>query len=78
MGKDTVALLTNMEQPLGRMIGNALEVRESLDILRGEGPDDVRELTLTLAETMLELGGVSPSRAREVMDGGQAPHSSRK
>ena len=72
MGKDTVALLTNMDQPLGQMIGNALEVRESIDILRNEGPEDVRSLTLTLAETMLELGGVDPNRAVEVLENGDA------
>ena len=64
MGKKTVALLTNMNQPLGRMIGNALEVRESVDILRGHGPADVRELTLELARVMLELAGLDPRLAR--------------
>ncbi len=56
-GCRTVALLTDMSAPLGRMVGNALEVRESLDVLRGGGPDDVRALTIRLAVEMLVLGG---------------------
>ena len=70
MGKRTVALLTDMNQPLGRMIGNALEVGESIDVLKGRGPDDVRELTLALAEVMLELAGVDPSLAKKRLDDG--------
>jgi pyrimidine-nucleoside phosphorylase/thymidine phosphorylase len=58
MGKSATALVTNMEQPLGHAIGNGLEVVESLEILRGEGPADVRDLTLTLAAEMLVLAGV--------------------
>ncbi|MBI5510968.1 MAG: thymidine phosphorylase [Deltaproteobacteria bacterium] len=50
------ALLTRMEEPLGRMIGNALEVRESIDILRGCGPKDTTELTFALGVEMLLLG----------------------
>ncbi len=72
MGKKTVALLTSMEQPLGRMIGNALEVRESIEILRDEGPDDVRALTLALAEVMLELGEVDPRGAASALADGSA------
>lgn len=52
------AILTRMEAPLGRMIGNALEVRESLDILRGKGPADTTELTMVLGAHMLCMGGV--------------------
>ncbi|MDO5052829.1 MAG: thymidine phosphorylase [Pseudoclavibacter sp.] len=56
-GVRTSALLTNMEVPLGRAIGNANEVRESLEVLAGGGPDDVVELTLALAREMLRLAG---------------------
>ncbi len=57
MGKRVRALLTDMDQPLGRAIGNALEVIESVETLKGRGPDDVRELSLELAAQMLFLGG---------------------
>src|ERR1700683_5582726 len=61
MGKQVVALITDMDQPLGRMIGNALEVVEAVEILRGEGPKDLRELCFELAGWMLLLGGVADS-----------------
>ena len=56
-GVKTVALLTNMQVPLGRTAGNALEVRESVEVLAGGGPADVVELTVRLAEEMLEAAG---------------------
>ena len=59
MGKQVVALITDMDQPLGNTIGNALEVVEVVEILRGKGPDDLRQLCLELAGWMLHLGGVS-------------------
>ena len=63
MGKQVVSLITDMDQPLGNMIGNALEVVEVLQVLRGEGPEDLKELCLHLAGWMLHLGGVSKSVA---------------
>jgi pyrimidine-nucleoside phosphorylase len=63
MGKKVVALITDMDQPLGMMIGNALEVIEVVEILRGGGPEDLRELCLELAGWMLYLGGVTKTIA---------------
>jgi pyrimidine-nucleoside phosphorylase len=63
MGKQMVALITDMDQPLGYMIGNALEVVEVVEILRGEGPEELRQLCFELAGWMLLLGGVSASVA---------------
>ncbi|MFZ3216424.1 MAG: thymidine phosphorylase [Candidatus Acidiferrales bacterium] len=65
MGKKVVALITGMEQPLGRKVGNALEVEECIEILHGKGPEDLRELCLELAAWMLRLGG----RVRSVEEG---------
>jgi len=55
MGVRTVALLTDMNQPLGRMCGNAVEVIESVDVLQGGGPDDVRFLTIELCAELLVM-----------------------
>ncbi len=63
MGKQVVALITDMDQPLGNMIGNGLEVVEVVEVLRGGGPDDLRELCLELAGWMLCLGGVAKTVA---------------
>ena len=78
LGRKVVALLTDMSQPLGRTVGNALEVRESIEILRGGGPADIRALTLRLAEEMLALGGVDPAEAARALDDGRALEVFRK
>jgi pyrimidine-nucleoside phosphorylase len=64
MGKQVVALITDMDQPLGNRIGNSLEVIEVVDVLRGSGPEDLRELCLELAGWMLHLGGVAKTIAQ--------------
>jgi pyrimidine-nucleoside phosphorylase len=56
MGKQVVALLTDMDQPLGLRVGNALEVEEVIEVLNGAGPEDLRELCLELAAWMIHLG----------------------
>jgi pyrimidine-nucleoside phosphorylase len=61
MRKEVVALITDMDQPLGNMIGNSLEVVECVEILRGGGPRDLRDLCLELAAWMLMLGGAAKS-----------------
>jgi pyrimidine-nucleoside phosphorylase len=63
MGKPTRAVLTAMEQPLGRSVGNALEVIESIECLRGRGPADTMEVTYALGEQMLLLAKVANSAA---------------
>jgi pyrimidine-nucleoside phosphorylase len=63
MGKPTRAILTAMEQPLGRGIGNAVEVAESIDCLRGSGPADTMEVTYALAEQMLLLAKAAKTKA---------------
>jgi pyrimidine-nucleoside phosphorylase/thymidine phosphorylase len=67
LGKPVQALLTDMNEPLGRTVGNALEVRESIDCLRGGGPADLMEVSLALAAEMLLVGGVATTRT-EALD----------
>jgi pyrimidine-nucleoside phosphorylase len=55
IGKKVIALITNMEQPLGNMVGNALEVIESIECLKGKGPTDLMQVTMALAEEMLTM-----------------------
>jgi thymidine phosphorylase len=71
-GVTTVALLTNMQTPLGLTAGNALEVRESLEVLSGGGPDDVVELTLALAREMLAAAGRTDVDPAEKLADGSA------
>lgn len=66
---NTVALLTDMSTPLGRKIGNALEVEESVEVLAGGGPADVVELTLALAREMLIIAGVDADPAQVLASG---------
>ncbi len=63
-GVHTVALITRMDQPLGREVGNANEVSESIDVLKGGGPEDVVDLTMAFGEVMLELAGLDGGRDR--------------
>lgn len=71
-GVKTVALLTNMNVPLGRAIGNANEVRESVEVLSGGGPADVVELTVALAREMLTLAGHPDADVESALKNGQA------
>ncbi|WP_298797509.1 thymidine phosphorylase, partial [uncultured Pseudonocardia sp.] len=71
-GLATTALLTDMSVPLGRAVGNALEVAESVEVLRGGGPADVVALTVALAREMLALAGISDVDPAEVLASGAA------
>jgi thymidine phosphorylase len=68
-GVRTTALLTAMDTPLGRAAGNGIEVTESIEVLQGGGPSDVRELTLALAREMLALAGLDVDPATKLDDG---------
>ena len=61
VGRNTMAVISDMSQPLGVAIGNALEVKEAIDTLKGEGPEDLTELSLVLGSQMAYLGGVGES-----------------
>lgn len=71
-GLTTRALLTDMSVPLGRAVGNAVEVAESLEVLAGGGPDDVVELTLTLAREMLDAAGLDAVDPAQTLRDGSA------
>jgi pyrimidine-nucleoside phosphorylase len=76
MGVPTTALVTDMNQPLGRMAGNAVEVNESIDALRGEGPSDLIEVTMELGAELLVLArrettqSAARTRLRQALDSG--------
>jgi pyrimidine-nucleoside phosphorylase len=78
LGTGAAALVTDMSQPLGEAVGNGLEVRETIDVLEGRGPADVRALTLELAARMLALAGANPDlevargRVTGALDSGRA------
>ena len=77
-GKETVAILTGMEEPLGFAIGNNMEVKEAIEVLKGDGPEDVKEVSVAVAGMMLSLGleNVSHSQgkrmAKKALSSGQA------
>ncbi|RCW38842.1 thymidine phosphorylase [Halopolyspora algeriensis] len=71
-GVNTSALLTAMSTPLGRTVGNALEVTEAVEVLRGAGPPDVAELTVALAREMLDRAGISGVDPAQVLASGEA------
>src|SRR5262249_19811484 len=78
LGKRMRALITRMDQPLGRAVGNAVEVAESLECLRGEGPADLVDLSVELAAEMVVMGeraatlDEARSRCRRAIEDGSA------
>lgn len=77
-GRKMVAVISDMSQPLGRAVGNALEVEEAIQVLKGGGPEDLRQLCLELAGEMIRIGGRAESfeegkeTARQVLSDGRA------
>jgi len=78
VGRETIAVISNMNQPLGYAIGNALEVQEAVDTLSGKGPEDLTELCLTLGSHMIVVGGKASdvlearSMLEQLLSNGQA------
>jgi pyrimidine-nucleoside phosphorylase len=76
--KPSVALLTNMNQPLGNSVGNSLEIIESVEVLKGKGPKDITEISLALSAWMIKLAGVEKTynkalaRAKKALKDGSA------
>lgn len=64
LGRRTIAILSDMSQPLGYAVGNALEVKEAIEVLKGNGPEDVKELCLTLGSQMVYLSGKAQTLKR--------------
>ena len=83
-GCPVVALFTAMDRPLGRACGNALEVEEAIAALKGEGPDDLMDVTLALSAEMLIMAGIAPdvdsarSALRDTLDSGKAAEQFRR
>lgn len=74
-GKRTVAVITDMSQPLGNAVGNSLEVIEAIETLKGKGPEDITELSLRLAGMMIYLGGRTKTPSEGHIMAQQALHS---
>ncbi len=78
VGRNTMAIISDMSQPLGFAIGNALEVKEAIDTLKGQGPEDLMELCYTLGSQMIVVGGKASTieearkQLQEVVANGQA------
>jgi pyrimidine-nucleoside phosphorylase len=70
MGRNVRALITDMDQPLGRAVGNAIEVQEAIDTLRGEGPPDLREIVVALSAQLLTMTGKAsdPAQATVILE----------